>query len=214
MKRVLVLASIIGIMPPLAAVATSAPAAGPEQIKVGASCPGGNRWAVKTLTDASAGSVDYRRPVKATVASLAAQAPSTTITATTKRLPSEKTVYEVTAKLIKAKLSYEPDTKKGDEDITLVIADPTTGAMMIAELPKARCSPESRSIKAAQMDKARSAFVAACGTPPAGHFETLHGIARITGVGFFDLDHGKAQTGRAPHFRELHPLLAFSTTHC
>ena len=188
---------------------------GPHGAKGIVACSGGGkRWAIKTLTDAAATSVRYEHPVVTTVAALAAQTPEAPIEGNTKRLPSETAVYEVTAKLVKAKISYDPSTNKGDQDTTLVIADPSTGATMVAELPKGGCAPESTSIKAKKMDNARQAFVAACGTPPAGHFRTLHGTAKITGVGFFDLDHGKAQTGRAPHYRELHPLLSFSAINC
>jgi hypothetical protein len=42
----------------------------------------------------------------------------------------------------------------------------------------------------------------------AGHdFDRLWGTATITGVGFFDYQHG--QTGVAPNAIELHPVLGF-----
>ena len=85
---------------------------------------------------------------------------------------------------------------------------------MIAEFPKGGCIPESNSAKAAKMDKARAAFVKACGAAPLGHFKTLHGTATITGVGFFDKRHPTPQRGRAPHDREIHPVLSFSAASC
>jgi hypothetical protein len=56
------------------------------------------------------------------------------------------------------------------------------------------------------MRRARRHLVAACGTPLSS-FKTLHGIAKIKGVAFFDIAHG--QSGAAPNYIELHPLLRF-----
>ncbi len=181
-------------------------------------CPGSERWKIKTLTDPAAGSVDYAHPVVTTVAELAAQDPAKLIppvhiSTSTPRLALEKIVYRVKVRLVKAKIEGGAD---GDEDIHLVIADThppgqPDGQTMIAEFPKAGCSPESGSAKAAQMDKARTDFVAACDTPPRGKPVIYKPIATatLTGVGFFDLKHGTPQLGRAPHDRELHPVLKF-----
>jgi hypothetical protein len=181
-------------------------------------CPGSERWSIKTLTDSAAGSVNYAHPVVKTVAELAAQDPAKLVPpvhigASTPRLALEKVVYRVKVRLVKAKVE---GGGSGDEDIHLVIADAhppgqPDGPTMIAELPKAGCAPESRSVEAAQMDKARTAFVAACGTPPTGQPVVYKptATATITGVGFFDLKHGTPQLGRAPHDRELHPVLKF-----
>ena len=62
------------------------------------------------------------------------------------------------------------------------------------------------------MARARASFVPACGRPSTGFFVTLSGTATISGVGFFDFDHG--QRGVAPNAIELHPVLAFSSTSC
>jgi hypothetical protein len=43
-------------------------------------------------------------------------------------------------------------------------------------------------------------------------FMTLH--ATITGVGFWDVEHGTPQKGRAPNDLELHPVLKFSRAKC
>jgi hypothetical protein len=181
-------------------------------------CPGSERWSIKTLTDTPATLVDYRHPLVRTVAQLAAQDPAALIPpvkilASTPRLPLERIVYRVKVRLVKAKIEGGTD---GDEDIHLVIAGAhplgqPDGQTMIAEFPKAGCAPESGSAKASQMDKARTAFVAACGTPPKGKpfLYRSTATATITGVGFFDLKHGTPQLGRAPHDRELHPVLKF-----
>src|SRR5216684_476435 len=108
-------------------------------------CPGSERWPIKTLTDPAAGSVDFAHPVTTkTVAQLAAQDPAPIhILSSTPRLPLEKVVYRVTVRLVKAKI--EESGTKGDEDIHLVIADPTPnggppGQTMIAEFPKPGCA--------------------------------------------------------------------------
>jgi hypothetical protein len=181
----------------------------PARVRIDMSCPGSERWAIKTLTDPLAATVKYAHPVVTTVNLLAAQAPALPIKKSTLRLPSELKVYRVSARLVKAKIE---GSASGDEDVHLVIADPVTGQTMIAELPKPDCAPESSSIKAPQMAEARSAFLAACGKPPTGEPRLLSGMATITGVGFFDLKHGTPQLGRAPHDRELHPVLSFTLT--
>jgi hypothetical protein len=199
----------------VARAATSSQGVRPNGLSAANHCPGSERWAIKTLTDPDADSVDFAHPDTTRVAILAAQDPAPVhITSSTPRLPLEKVVYRVTVRLVKAKIEESGD--KGDEDIHLVIADPTPhgeplGQTMIAEFPKPGCAPESHSIKAPQMAKARAAFVAACGTPPLGKPVTYPptATATITGVGFFDLKHGTPQLGRAPHDRELHPVLKF-----
>lgn len=192
--------------------------ASPTRIKVMASCPGSERWDIKTLTDtgpSGAGSVHFSPIVDTTVSALRADAPSAPIGASTPRLVVERTVYRVTAKLVEAETVYTAGSMKGDEDIHLVISEPGHPTLkMIAEFPKGGCIPESNSAKASKMDKARAAFVKICGAPPLGHFKTLHGTATITGVGFFDKKHPTPQRGRAPHDRELHPVLSFSATSC
>ena len=52
----------------------------------------------------------------------------------------------------------------------------------------------------------------ACGVPNTSEFLDLRGTATITGVGFFDFDHGQA--GVAPNAIELHPVLGFGRVRC
>jgi hypothetical protein len=210
--RALAVLAVVAVM--LAAVLSAL--ASPTHIKVIATCPGSYRWDVKTLTDTRAGKVNFKlADVKSTtVALLRDDDPVTAITPSTARRPDELTVYKLTARLVKAKIEFSGTN--GDEDIHLVIAEPgKPKLMMVAEFPKGRCIPESNSKKAKAMDKARAAFIKACGTPPLGHFKTLHGTATITGVGFFDVKHnGTGPDGAAPHFREIHPVLSFQSVNC
>ena len=65
---------------------------------------------------------------------------------------------------------------------------------MITESPAPTCDSRAFPARQAQMAAARRAL----GLCPR---------ARVTGVAFFDFDHG--QTGVAPNAIELHPILAF-----
>jgi hypothetical protein len=65
---------------------------------------------------------------------------------------------------------------------------------MIAESPSGVCDSKATALRKRQMAQAR-ANVAVCPK------------ARVTGVAFFDFNHG--QTGVAPNAIELHPILAF-----
>src|SRR2546425_12104702 len=97
----------------LVAIGTALPAR--RASKLSASCPGKERWTIKTLTDPGASSVAFAHPVATSVAALAAQAPGVQIKSSTPRLPSEKTVYRVSAQLEKAKIEFSPSSGKGDE---------------------------------------------------------------------------------------------------
>jgi hypothetical protein len=65
---------------------------------------------------------------------------------------------------------------------------------MIAEAPSPSCDTHATVFRRQQMRVARS-HVRLCAR------------ARVTGVAFFDFDHG--QTGVAPNAKELHPILGF-----
>lgn len=65
---------------------------------------------------------------------------------------------------------------------------------MIAEAPLPSCAPNATVLRRRQMATVRAAV-------------RLCAAATITGVAFFDFDHG--QTGVAPNAIELHPILAF-----
>jgi hypothetical protein len=93
-----------------------------------------------------------------------------------------------------------------DSDVHLVVADPKTGATMIAELPSPACVGAAASPRAA-MAAARASLARYCGAPTTS-FTRLRGTATIDGVAFFDFPHG--QRGRARNLVELHPVLRVS----
>jgi hypothetical protein len=81
---------------------------------------------------------------------------------------------------------------------------------MIVEFPASYCTLTAKPVLRRRMQAARLAFIRACGSPSRSEFVQLHGTATITGVGFFDFQHG--QSGVAPNAIELHPVLGFAGT--
>ena len=102
------------------------------------------------------------------------------------RLPFERHVYTVTARVVLVR-------READQDFHLVLTT-SNGEHMIAESPAPSCDSHATSLRRSQMTQAR-AKVRVCAK------------ARVTGVAFFDFNHG--QTGVAPNAIELHPILAF-----
>ena len=127
--------------------------------------------------------------------------PAPTTLGTTRIAPVELTTYRIRARLVEFKL-------EADSDVHLVIADPATGATMIAELPAASCLGSTIASVRKKITTARTALITACGTPSSSHFTHVTGMATITGVGFWDFKHGQA--GVAPNAIELQPVMEFS----
>jgi hypothetical protein len=157
---------------------------------------GKERWAVKTLTDADAGSIIFN-PVNSTIAEFGS-VPAPSNVSDLPRQPQEEHVYRVEGSIVAFKL-------EADSDIHLAIADPTGDhPTMIAEFPASSC--DANAVDKADIDKARQDFIAAYGQPT-GQFQKPTGCAILTGVFFFDRIHG--QFGVAPNGAELHPVLSF-----
>jgi hypothetical protein len=142
---------------------------------------GVERWTVKTLQDRP-----LLRPARTTTLRyLVTRRPPSRLPAT--RLPFERNVFTVAAAVTLVRA-------EDDGDLHLVLR--AGGDHMIAEAPAAVCTTRAQLCYRRAMALARG-LVRVC----AG--------ARITGVAFFDFDHG--QTGVAPNAIELHPILGF---HC
>jgi hypothetical protein len=164
-------------------------------LSCGAAC-GTERWPVKTLADPDRGQVD-QTPERTSVAALArlprpAQLPEAARTAGAER---KRFVVE-------AYLAGWDDER--DRDIHLILADPDEQTVtLIAEIPDPDCSGACASGFAQAYAQARSALEAGLARPnPADRPIRVE----VTGVGFFDRNHG--QTGAAPNFIELHPVLS------
>ncbi len=168
---------------------------GPEQEAARNGC-GVERWAVKTLTDPLAASVNLT-PATSSVADLAKlpKAPKNA----TGRLPQEMQAFHIDAQLRSVKL-------EADGDFHLVLD--SGGQSMIAEAPDPACA--SGSLIAAEIGKVRQQIIMACGQPSASSFKPCPHDVWITGVAFLDFLHG--QTGVAPNGVELHPILDLYVT--
>jgi hypothetical protein len=140
---------------------------------------GVERWTVKTLQDRPR-LLSVRRT---TVAALSALPAPSELPPT--RLPIEHRVYRLTARVTLVR-------HEGDEDLHLLLRD--GNARMIAETPAPDCTRDALPERRTQMAQARAA-ARRCAR------------ARITGVLFFDFNHG--QTYAAPNAVELHPVLSF-----
>ncbi|MGH9710244.1 MAG: hypothetical protein ACRD37_06840 [Candidatus Acidiferrales bacterium] len=178
------------------------PAFGPQinTIACGIHC-GTERWLVKTLADADAGSINFS-PRPTTVAWLTSQPAPSPLPADTRVAPLELQAFTVRAQLIGIK-------EEGDRDFHIVLADPNDPSVtMIAEIPSSECSGACSSHYAASFESARHELESRFGMPPTNGFENVPGnvIVGVTGVAFFDFFHD--QRGVAPNAIELHPVLA------
>jgi hypothetical protein len=118
-----------------------------------------------------------------------------------RRPPVETTVYQMRARLVASRA-------EADRDIHLIVAGVKhPAATMIVEFPDPACTVGAPTALRQRMSAARTAFLRACGQPPA----TLTGTASITGVGFIDVPHA---TGTAANGIELHPVLGFTARDC
>jgi hypothetical protein len=159
---------------------------------------GSERWAIKTLKDRAANDIDFDAR-RVTVDHLRNLNNPGVGSDDPRTRPVEFTTYTVRAKL---KVTKEEE----DSDYHLVIAQPGHKRhTMIVEFPHPGCTHHS--LKRHAMRRARNRLESACGPIGSSDFQRLSGVARITGVGFWDIDHG--QTGIAPNAIELHPVLRF-----
>jgi len=146
----------------------------------GGAC-GFERWTVKTLQDRPR----LLRNRLTTVHYLDTRPAPASIPDT--RLPFERHIFTVIARVTFVR-------EEADSDYHLGLTE--HGSQMIGETPAHWCTRHATARRREQMQQARRA-AKSCAR------------ARVTGVAFFDFDHG--QTGVAPNAIELHPLLAF---HC
>src|SRR4051812_36002734 len=161
------------------ALAASAGILVPAGSATSRSACGGDRWTVKTLQDRPR----LLHARKTTIHFLITRPAPSHLPDT--RLPFERHVYTVTAAVVLVR-------PEDDSDLHVVLQ--RGGNRMIAEAPSPSCDSRATPTRRRQMRVARS-HVRLCAR------------ARVTGVVFFDFDHG--QTGVAPNAIELHPILGF-----
>jgi Protein of unknown function (DUF3761) len=150
----------------------------PATTNGGGSC-GVERWTVKTLQDRP-----QLLPTRKVTLTYLITRPAPPSLPTT-RLRFERHVFQVRAAVILVRHEH-------DSDLHLVLSD--GNHTMIAESPLASCAPGATPTRRSQMADARTKV-------------RLCSKALVTGVAFFDFEHG--QTGVAPNAIELHPVLGF-----
>lgn len=170
------------------------------------------RWSVKTVADQGAAAVlaHASAPVSYTVEELAdLPRPGTALAEDSRMVPTEQTVYRVTATMISVK--HEMD---GDYHMVL---QGSTGKTMVAEIPSPDCYSGDRAEVASDFQTARGVVdsllatssaespVRTGGSPSVLQRQRTSVRVTVTGVGFFDFPHG--QLGMAANGLELHPVL-------
>ncbi|HET6400515.1 MAG TPA: hypothetical protein VFH95_03870 [Candidatus Kapabacteria bacterium] len=155
------------------------------------------RWEVKTLADGFIpDSISTPTTVQEQV-SLPAPPP---VRQSWKRLPSERTLYVLDARLVKVMEDL-------DRDYKFVIEDPKTGAQMLAEIPDPDAYGSAKYRPAFR--KARYIIDSVADRVP-GYSDIRFDpepLVRVTGIGFFDQAHYAPYHGTAPNNREIHPVL-------
>jgi hypothetical protein len=141
---------------------------------------GVDRWTVKTLQDRP-----HLLPARKTTIHYLITRPAPD-SLPDRRLPFERHIFTVVAPVVLVR-------PEEDSDLHLVLQ--AAGNHMIAEAPAPYCDSRATPYRRRQMRVARN-LVRLCAR------------ARVTGVAFFDFDHG--QTGVAPNAIELHPILGFA----
>lgn len=169
------------------------------------------RWAVKTAADADAQALTGQSPTPTTIAALRALPVPALLPPDGRSEGAEKTVWQLTATLQAYRM-------EADGDYHLVIAD-DQNSTMIAEIPNPG-DITAPSYFAAQIANARTAFdshfqiaenIHAATVPAeavaaeAAQFQQLAVPVTVTGLGYFDFNHG--QLGVAPNAIELHPVI-------
>ncbi len=170
-----------------------------DQEALNGSC-GVERWSVKTGTDADAALINLQSPAQTTIAALISLPAPANLPSNNRIQPTETTVFQLQATLLEYKL-------ESDSDYHLVISD-GSGHTMISEIASPACVGSSSRLLSG-IQNARSEFDARY--TPTSSFQTANVPVTVTGVGFFDFQHG--QTGVAPNGIELHAVLdiQFST---
>ena len=164
------------------------------QLQASSGSCGVERWPVKTGTDTDVGKINLQSTTPTTIASLDALAAPATLPQNNRVAPTETTVFQVSATLTRYKL-------ENDSDYHLILVD-GSGHSMITEIPDPACVASSSPLRTS-IQKTRAAFDAQFAATTS--FQNANIPVTVTGVGFFDFQHG--QTGVAPNGIELHPML-------
>jgi len=159
-----------------------------------------NRTEVKSLRDPTAARIQFGLPIDTTISALNAIPPHCGPTGNRRVRHEELRVYRIEGTILRLK-------RERDHDIHIVLADTTN--------PKEHIIVESddpnfgKSVASPYRDRlaaARRMMDALVSASSADGFDDLKGtIVRVTGIGFFDVNH--FQKGRSRSCIELHPIL-------
>jgi hypothetical protein len=164
---------------------------------------GGDRGAVRSLTDQAAAEVAVAT-IARSVGELRDAAPPTGVTADTPRLQRlERSAFQVRAALVDI-------VERADGALLVTLADPGDWAQtVVVELPGEACAGASP--RGSEIASARANLLATCGASPSAIRSRLYGYATFVGVGFFDPEPGD---GAAPNGLGLAPVLRFQSSDC
>jgi hypothetical protein len=190
------LTALVTLALSLAACAQGIPGNETDNEPITTSGCGVERWSVKTGTDSLASQVNMTAQ-DTTIGSLVAMPVPAGLGPGSSR-------FAGTAETQLFRLSSVTLTQyklENDSDYHLILVD-GAGHSMIAEIPAPSCV--SGGPWASRISAARAAFDAKFTVT--GSFQSANIPVTVTGVGFFDLQHG--QTGVAPNAIELHAVLS------
>lgn len=160
-----------------------------------------NRAQVKSLRDPTAARIQFDTVVDTTISALNA-IPSRCGPAGNRRVRDEEFhVYRIVGTITRVK-------RERDHDIHIVLADAGhPGDRLVVESDDPDFGTNAASPYRDMLTAARRMFDALVNQSSAGRLSDLKGMTvRVTGVGFFDLNH--LQVGRSRSCIELHPMLA------
>jgi hypothetical protein len=205
-RRWLSLAVLVSLGATLSACGTFGARTGEEEMEAeeeneelfvseqGVTC-GTERWSVKTGTDADISRVNLTSTTT-TIGTLVGMAAPGSLPSNNRISPVELTTYRLRNVTM---TKYKLET---DSDYHIVLSDGSH--TLIAEIPHPGCVSTSSPLYS-KISAARSAFNAKYSATTS--FKTSSDTVTLTGVGFFDFNHG--QTGVAPNAIELHAVTFF-----
>jgi hypothetical protein len=159
---------------------------------------GVERWDVKTLSDPDVFRVDLDNVQSTTIRDLNLLPVHCSSLPPPRTFPAEFQAFEVTGRIIVARL-------EDDRDYHVALADPTDGSFtIVTEIPDPQCSGAATSPYRQTLAQVRTAFESLIGGRSVA--SVVGTTVRVRGVGFYDFNHG--QSGRSESCVELHALIS------
>src|SRR5437867_2402669 len=159
-----------------------------------------NRTEVKSLRDPTAARIQFDPPIDTTISALNAMPPHCGPTGNRRVRDEELRVYRIEGTITRVK-------RERDHDIHIVLADTTDPKdHVVVESDDPNFGKNAASPYRDRLAAARRMMDALVSDSSADRLDDVKGtIVRVTGVGFFDMNH--LQKGRSRSCIELHPIL-------